>query len=68
MSIFGLKTAEDALFNIWQKSENNFFAREKMAILRHKICDTDPGYTPSGFLKRFFGAIFCGVVVGMILI
>jgi|GEM_PF-4670245 len=49
MSIFGLKTAEDALFNIWQKSKNNFFAREKTAILRHKICDTVKGTFEVGF-------------------
>lgn len=40
MSIFIFRIAENALFLIWWKSENNFSAREKTAMLRHKKLDT----------------------------
>ena len=37
MSIFGFKIAENALFIIWQKIENNFSAREKVSVHSEKI-------------------------------
>ena len=36
-SIFGFKIAENALFIIWQKIENNFSAREKVSVHSEKI-------------------------------
>lgn len=43
MSILSYKRAGNTFFIIWWYFENNFSAREKMDVLRHKICDTVKG-------------------------
>ena len=58
MSILGIKRAGNTFFIIWWNFANNFFAKEKTAILRHKMCDTVQGYIRGWILKRFFEVIY----------